>query len=68
MVDDDIEQERTTNQARAGSTPHIVRYILIISLILALIAMATVYFVHFQPGEQPTATDQVEESKSGSTV
>lgn len=30
---------RTTEQARAGSTPHIVRYVLIISMVLAVLAM-----------------------------
>lgn len=37
-----MEQEihKGTDDARAGSTPHIVRYVLTVSLLLALIAMA----------------------------
>lgn len=36
-----MEQEihKNTEDARAGSTPHIVRYVLTISLVLALVAM-----------------------------
>lgn len=33
---------RTTNEARSGTTPHIVRYVLTISLGLAILAMAIV--------------------------
>ena len=33
------EQHVSTDDARAGSTPHIVRYVLVISLALAVIAM-----------------------------
>ena len=32
-----------TNDARGGSTPHIVRYVLIISLVLAIIAMSAIW-------------------------
>lgn len=32
----------TKTEARAGSTPHVVRYVLAISLLLAVIALATV--------------------------
>ncbi len=35
----DQEQHIATDKARAGSTPHIVRYVLGISLTLAIIAM-----------------------------
>lgn len=28
-----------TEQARAGSTPHVVRYVLVISMALAIVAM-----------------------------
>lgn len=38
----DHEQHIATEKARAGSTPHIVRYVLGISLILAVIAMLLV--------------------------
>lgn len=33
------EQHVSTDEARAGSTPHIVRYVLAFSLALAVIAM-----------------------------
>ncbi|WP_363735187.1 MULTISPECIES: hypothetical protein [unclassified Sphingobium] len=38
------EQERhiTTEEARAGSTPHVVRYILGVSLTLAIIVMIVI--------------------------
>ena len=42
MADEQIEV--TTNEARAGTTPHIVRYILIISLVLVVGALAVVVF------------------------
>lgn len=38
------EQHIATDNARAGSTPHIVRYVLGISLLLAVIAMLLVLF------------------------
>lgn len=38
----DQEQHVATDQARAGSTPHVVRYVLAISLALAIIAMLLV--------------------------
>ncbi len=59
MIEDE-KVRRSTNQARGGSTPHIVRYILAISLGLALVAMAVVYFTYFKAGEVPTAQEQVE--------
>ncbi|HMP56269.1 MAG TPA: hypothetical protein PKD92_06835 [Novosphingobium sp.] len=33
----------TTDEARAGATPHIVRYVLLFSLILAIIALTLVW-------------------------
>jgi hypothetical protein len=36
------EIHRSTDQARAGSTPHIVRYMLVVSLVLAIVAMIAV--------------------------
>ena len=38
----DQEQHVATDQARAGSTPHVVRYVLGISLALAVIGMLLV--------------------------
>ena len=45
----------STNKARAGSTPHIVRYVLIVSLILAVAAMAFT-FIGSPKGTQEGAT------------
>ncbi|UZW55826.1 hypothetical protein NUH86_03235 [Sphingobium sp. JS3065] len=36
------EQHIATDKARAGSTPHIVRYVLGISLMLAIIVMVVI--------------------------
>ncbi len=41
---DDEQVEVTTNEARAGTTPHIVRYVLIISMILVIVGLTVVYF------------------------
>ncbi|SCW88018.1 hypothetical protein SAMN02927924_03624 [Sphingobium faniae] len=38
----DKEQHISTEKVRAGSTPHVVRYVLAISLALAVIAMLLV--------------------------
>ncbi len=40
---DDEQVEVTTNEARAGTTPHIVRYVLIISMILVIVGLTVVY-------------------------
>lgn len=37
------EVEVTTTEARGGETPHIVRYVLIISLVLAIAAMSLIW-------------------------
>jgi hypothetical protein len=39
---DDDQVELTTTEARAGTTPHIVRYILIISVVLTVAALGIV--------------------------
>lgn len=39
------EIHRSAQQARAGSTPHVVRYVLIASLALAIAAMLAVVLV-----------------------
>lgn len=33
----------TTDEARGGNTPHIVRYVLTISLLLVIVALSTVW-------------------------
>lgn len=45
----DTEVHKTTDEARAGSTPHIVRYVLSISLVLAAVVMAIILLWGFQP-------------------
>jgi hypothetical protein len=42
MMMDDEKVELSATEARAGTTPHIVRYVLIISLALAVVAMGIV--------------------------
>ncbi len=39
------EQHISTDEARAGGTPHIVRYVLSISLALAVLAMAVLLLI-----------------------
>ncbi|HEY1125902.1 MAG TPA: hypothetical protein VGE65_09730 [Sphingobium sp.] len=39
----DPEIHKSTDDARAGSTPHIVRYVLGISLLLAIGALTTIW-------------------------
>ena len=43
-----VEQERhiATEEARSGSTPHVVRYILGVSLTLAIIAMIVILWAY----------------------
>ncbi|AJR26530.1 MULTISPECIES: hypothetical protein [Sphingobium] len=43
-----VEQEQhiATEEARAGSTPHIVRYVLGVSLTLAIIVMIVILWGH----------------------
>ena len=43
MADDELH--RTQTEARAGSTPHIVRYILAISLALLILAYIVILLV-----------------------
>ncbi|MCJ2186611.1 hypothetical protein [Novosphingobium beihaiensis] len=40
-IDDEIHLDG--DEARGGSTPHIVRYVLIASLILAILAMSAIW-------------------------
>ncbi len=44
MVDQNDKVELTTNEARAGSTPHMTRYILGISLVLIVVIFAILLF------------------------
>lgn len=42
-----------TSEARSGSTPHIVRYILAISLLLAIVALSLVWITGALSSAQP---------------
>jgi hypothetical protein len=57
------EVHTETNEARAGSTPGVMRYVLGISLALAVIAMSAVWII-------PTLTqgDTVDESDRSNTT
>ena len=51
----------TTDEARAGETPHIVRYVLAVSLLLAIIALSLIWITGAldQPRyPEPAATTQ----------
>ena len=50
------EVDVTTTEARAGSTPHIVRYVLIISLLLAAAAMTIVWVTGALTTDDPVAS------------
>lgn len=41
----DTEQKISTEKARAGSSEHVVRYVLSISLVLAVVAMITMLVI-----------------------
>ena len=44
MADDNHKVEVTTDEARAGSTPHMTRYILGVSLVLIVVIFAVLLF------------------------
>lgn len=46
--------EVTTDEARGGSTPRIVRYVLLISLFLAAVAMTIVWVTGAATTDDPT--------------
>ena len=41
-----------TDEARGGSTPHVVRYVLLISLFLAIFAMSAIWITGALSGRQ----------------
>jgi hypothetical protein len=41
----DEEQHVATDEARAGSTPHVVRYVLGVSLVLVVIGMVAILWL-----------------------
>ena len=50
MMNDEQPVELPEEKARAGATPHIVRYVLLASLILVVIAFAIILAIGFRPG------------------
>lgn len=53
------EVEVTTPEARGGSTPHIVRYVLAISLVLAIAAMTVIWVTGAVNSDQPEESGPV---------
>ena len=47
------EAHLTTTEASGGSTPHIVRYVLVISLFLAIAAMTLIWVTGALTSDQP---------------
>lgn len=52
----------TTAEARGGSTPHIVRYVLLFSLVLAILALSAIWIIGAvtadrQPDMTPLTTE-----------
>ncbi|ARU16348.1 hypothetical protein [Croceicoccus marinus] len=66
------EVDLTTNEARGGSTPHIVRYVLLISLFLAAAAMTIAWVSGALSADQVEdngmVTNQPVPSEAGSAV
>ncbi|MET0251497.1 MAG: hypothetical protein ABW203_04890 [Novosphingobium sp.] len=48
-----------TSEARGGSTPHIVRYVLIISLVLAIGALSLIWITGAASSAQPDRSGPV---------
>ncbi len=48
-----------TDEARGGSTPHIVRYVLIISLVLAIGALTAIWVIKAGNSDQPSTIGEV---------
>jgi hypothetical protein len=53
------EVEVTTNEARGGETPHIVRYVLVISLVLAIAALSLIWILGAAGSDQPESNGPV---------
>jgi hypothetical protein len=43
MMSDERPEQITTTEARAGSTPHVTRYVLGVGLALVMVAFAIIY-------------------------
>ena len=48
-----------TTEARGGSTPHIVRYVLVISLLLAIGALTLIWVTGAATSDQPERNGEV---------
>lgn len=48
-----------TDEARGGSTPHIVRYVLIISLVLAIVVLTAIWVLKAGNSDQPDTVGEV---------
>ena len=46
MVDNDPAPHLSTEEARAGATPHVTRYVLGISLLLVIVILAWLLLAH----------------------
>lgn len=53
------EVEVTTSEARGGETPHIVRYVLAISLLLAIGALSLIWITGAVSSDQPETNGPV---------
>jgi hypothetical protein len=56
-----------TDEARSGSTPHIVRYILVISLFLAIAALSLIWITGAVSSNPPNGGSGSAPSSVGST-
>lgn len=55
--------ERTTDEVRAGSTPGIVRWVLLVSLILLLLAFGLVLVLSMQNDRAPSTAQSASDSR-----
>ncbi|MFC4295753.1 hypothetical protein ACFO0A_11875 [Novosphingobium tardum] len=53
------EVDVTTEEARGGSTPHIVRYVLVISLLLAVVALSLIWITGALSSDQPAKVGDI---------
>ena len=67
MTDQTNEIHRESDQARAGSTPHIVRYVLLFSTILAIGALSAIWITGaLSTPDDASRVAETESSVSGS--
>lgn len=59
MFKEGEETHVDTDEARGGSTPHIVRYVLIISLVLAIGALSAIWMLGAARSAQPDSVGDV---------